>query len=65
MLPPRLQEWSLSPCIAEETNKKDLELVRKEQLEVRDILKELDKRHKVRINCIENFIYACIQTNYL
>ncbi|XP_050423649.1 CXXC-type zinc finger protein 1-like [Adelges cooleyi] len=46
VLPPRLQEWSLSPCIAEETNKKNLEVVRKEQLEVRDILKELDKRHK-------------------
>ncbi|XP_026814489.1 CXXC-type zinc finger protein 1-like [Rhopalosiphum maidis] len=46
VLPPRLQEWALSPCIAEETNKKNLEVVRKEQLEVRDILKELDKRHK-------------------
>jgi len=47
VLPPRLQEWGLSPCIAEESNKKNLEVVRKEQLEVRDILKELDKRHKV------------------
>ncbi|XP_050524287.1 CXXC-type zinc finger protein 1 [Daktulosphaira vitifoliae] len=46
VLPPRLQEWSLSPCIAEESNKKDLEVVRKDQLEVRDVLKELDKRHK-------------------
>lgn len=33
--------------MAEVTNKKNLEAVRKEQLEVRDILKELDKRHKV------------------
>lgn len=49
VLPPRLQEWALSPCVAEETNKKNLEVVRKEQLEVRDILKELDKRHKVII----------------
>lgn len=46
VLPPRLQEWGLSSCVAEETNKKHLEVVRKEQLEVRDILKELDKRHK-------------------
>lgn len=49
-MPPRLQEWSLSPCTAEETNKKNLEAVRKEQLEVRDVLKELDKRHKVIYN---------------
>lgn len=45
MLPQRIQEWSLCHCIAEENNKKALETVRKQQLEVRRILHELDKRH--------------------
>lgn len=48
----------MSPCAAEELNKKNLEAVRKEQLEVRDILKELDKRHKVIISLnILSFIH--------
>ncbi|CAH0388986.1 unnamed protein product [Bemisia tabaci] len=46
VLPPRIQEWSLSPCIAEENNKRQLDAIRKQQLEVRDVLQELDKRHK-------------------
>ncbi|EEB20258.1 cpg binding protein, putative [Pediculus humanus corporis] len=45
VLPQRIQEWSLCHCIAEENNKKALETVRKQQLEVRRILHELDKRH--------------------
>ncbi|VVC28678.1 Zinc finger, PHD-type,Zinc finger, FYVE/PHD-type,CpG binding protein, C-terminal,Zinc finger [Cinara cedri] len=46
VLPQRIHEWMMRPSIAEKSNKKNLEAVRKEQLEVRDILKELDKRHK-------------------
>lgn len=49
VLPQRIQEWALSPCIAEEINKKELESVRRQQLEVRGILQELDKRHMVCI----------------
>ncbi|XP_025834338.1 CXXC-type zinc finger protein 1-like [Agrilus planipennis] len=45
VLPQRIQEWALSPCIAEEKNIKALDQVRKQQLEVRQILQELDKRH--------------------
>lgn len=36
----------MSPCTAEENNKKQLESVRRQQLEVRAILQELDKRHR-------------------
>ncbi|XP_050306350.1 CXXC-type zinc finger protein 1 isoform X2 [Anthonomus grandis grandis] len=46
VLPQRLQEWSLSPTVAEEMNIKALDQVRKQQVEVRTILQELDKRHK-------------------
>ncbi|PSN52659.1 CXXC-type zinc finger protein 1 [Blattella germanica] len=46
VLPQRLQEWALSPCQAEESNKRALESIRKHQAEVQMILKELDKRHK-------------------
>ncbi|XP_076257143.1 CXXC-type zinc finger protein 1-like [Rhynchophorus ferrugineus] len=46
VLPQRLQEWALAPSAAEEKNRKALDQVRKQQLEVRQILKELDKRHR-------------------
>lgn len=46
VLPQRLQEWALSPSVAEEKNIKALDQVRKQQLEVRQILQELDKRHR-------------------
>ncbi|XP_060533176.1 CXXC-type zinc finger protein 1 [Cylas formicarius] len=46
VLPQRLQEWALSPSAAEELNIKALDQVRKQQLEVREILHELDKRHR-------------------
>ncbi|RZF37140.1 hypothetical protein LSTR_LSTR015330 [Laodelphax striatellus] len=46
VLPQRIHEWTLSNCIAEEMNKRELESVRKQQLEVRGVLQELDKRHK-------------------
>lgn len=67
VLPQRIQEWALSPSMAEEKNIKGflfvqiflfynnkivcfffvaLDQVRKQQMEVKQILQELDKRHK-------------------
>ncbi|CAG9832145.1 unnamed protein product [Diabrotica balteata] len=46
ILPQRLHEWSLTPPAAEETNKKALDQIRKQQVEVQQILQELDKRHR-------------------
>lgn len=46
ILPARIQERNLSLCYAELKNKRDLKEIRQKQLEVRDILKALDKRHK-------------------
>lgn len=46
MLPQRLQEWSLSPCSAEEANKRSLEQIRSQQIAVQATLLQLDKRHK-------------------
>jgi len=45
VLPQRLQEWSLTACIAEQNNRRALESVRKQQHDVRIILHELEKRH--------------------
>ncbi|CAH0548993.1 unnamed protein product [Brassicogethes aeneus] len=46
VLPQRIQEWSLSPSTAEGSNIKALDQVRRQQMEVKQILQELDKRHK-------------------
>ena len=46
VLPQRIQEWNLSPCKAEEQNKKTLDIIRAKQVTVRATLAELDKRHK-------------------
>lgn len=46
VLPQRIQEWAMSPCIAETMNRQQLETVRRQQKEVRAVLKELDKRHE-------------------
>lgn len=46
VLPQRLQEWALTPAMAEEMNIKALDQVRKQQAEVKQILQELDKRHR-------------------
>lgn len=43
-MPQRIQEWALSPCEAETRNRQNLEKVRAQQIEVRRILEELDKR---------------------
>jgi len=46
VLPQRIQEWSLTPCVAEEKNKKSLEQVRNQLKEVRSLLADLDERHR-------------------
>lgn len=45
ILPQRIQQWNSSPCTAEENNKKQLEGVRRQQVEARCALQELDQRH--------------------
>lgn len=45
VLPQRIQEWNLSRCVAEENNKKQLDIIRSKQAVVRATLAELDKRH--------------------
>ncbi|XP_065205552.1 CXXC-type zinc finger protein 1-like [Planococcus citri] len=46
ILPARVQERNFSTCYAELNNKRDLVEIKKKQVEVRDILRALDKRHK-------------------
>lgn len=46
-MPQRIQEWGLTPCIAEEKNKKELEQIRKQQTDAREALEELDLKQKV------------------
>lgn len=60
MLPQRLQEWSLTACIAEQNNRRALESVRKQQHDVRRILQELDKRHVELDRIIERAKLASI-----
>uniref|UniRef100_T1IQM7 CXXC-type zinc finger protein 1 n=1 Tax=Strigamia maritima TaxID=126957 RepID=T1IQM7_STRMM len=45
ILPQRIQQWNTSPCIAEEKNKQTLEVIRRQQVEAREKLRELDSRH--------------------
>lgn len=63
VLPQRIQEWALSPSVAEELNIKALDQVRKQQVEVQQILQELDKRHKELDIVIERAKNANIDPN--
>lgn len=60
VLPQRIQEWSLTPCIAEQNNRRALESVRKQQHDVRRILQELDKRHAELDRIVERAKHASI-----
>lgn len=60
VLPQRLQEWGLSPCIAEQNNGSALENVRRQKDEVRRILQELDKRHAELDKIVERARHAVI-----
>ncbi|XP_037026766.1 CXXC-type zinc finger protein 1-like [Bradysia coprophila] len=46
VLPQRIQEWNLSPCIAEEENKVQLDNIRAKKMTVRATLAQLDERQK-------------------
>jgi hypothetical protein len=54
-LPQRIQEWGLTPCIAEEKNKKELEQIRKQQTDAREALEELDLKQKVKFHLVFSF----------
>lgn len=45
VLPQRIQEWNLSPCLAEEKNKQQLENIRKKLAMVRATLQDLDRKN--------------------
>ncbi|KAF5280187.1 hypothetical protein FQA39_LY18104 [Lamprigera yunnana] len=63
VLPQRIQEWIISPCVAEDLNIKALDQVRKNQLEVSLVLQELDKRHKELDYIVERAKNAVIDPN--
>lgn len=63
VLPQRLQEWALTPSGAEELNIKALDQVRKQQVEVKQILQELDKRHRELDIIVERAKNATIDPN--
>ncbi|XP_076469080.1 CXXC-type zinc finger protein 1-like isoform X1 [Babylonia areolata] len=46
ILPSQIQRWQSSPCVGEDSNKKTLEKVRKEQEVVRISIGELDRKHQ-------------------
>lgn len=62
VLPQRIQEWSLTSCVAEQNNRRALENVRKQQHDVRRILQELDKRHAELDRIVERAKHASIDS---
>lgn len=60
VLPHRLQEWALTPCISEQSNIKALENIRKQQNDVKKILQELDKRNFDLDRIVERARHATI-----
>ncbi|XP_045116189.1 CXXC-type zinc finger protein 1-like isoform X2 [Portunus trituberculatus] len=45
VLPQRIQEWKMSECVAETKDIRQLEKIRRQQLEAREVLQQLDQRH--------------------
>lgn len=45
ILPQRIQEWNAAPCVAEQRNRKALEVVRNEIAKAQSSLRSLDKQH--------------------
>ncbi|XP_014218351.1 CXXC-type zinc finger protein 1 [Copidosoma floridanum] len=62
VLPQRLQEWALTPCIAEQNNKIALDNVRRQQQDVKRILQELDKRHSELDKIVERAKHAAVES---
>ncbi|XP_045164491.1 CXXC-type zinc finger protein 1-like isoform X1 [Mercenaria mercenaria] len=44
LLPPKIQQWQSSPCVAEEKNRRTLDKIRQEQMEARQKLVELEMK---------------------
>lgn len=63
ILPQRLNEWSLTPCIAEQNNRHALDNIRRQQYEVKRILHELDKKHAEIDRIVERARNATIDPN--
>lgn len=63
VLPTRLSEWGLTPCQAELSNSSQLEKVRAAQTGVREILRELDKRHMELDSILEVSKRAVVDTS--
>lgn len=45
VLPQRIQEWKMSECVSENRDIRQLEKIRRQQLEAREVLRQLDQRH--------------------
>lgn len=60
LLPPKIQQWQSSPCVAEEKNKRTLEKIRRQQMEARQKLGELDQRHQELDSIVEKAKHARI-----
>ncbi|XP_041349665.1 CXXC-type zinc finger protein 1-like [Gigantopelta aegis] len=65
ILPSRIQQWQSSPCVAEEGNKKVLEKIRRQQMDARIQLGELDKRHQALDALIERAKHATVDPEQL
>ncbi|XP_054280680.1 CXXC-type zinc finger protein 1-like [Macrosteles quadrilineatus] len=63
VLPQRIQEWAVTPSIAETMNRQQLDTIRKQQWEVKNILQELDKRHLELDAILERAKNALIEEN--
>ena len=60
LLPPKIQQWQSSPCVAEEKNKRTLEKIRREQMEARQRLGELELRQQELDALVEKAKHAKI-----
>lgn len=65
ILPQRIQEWNLSPCHAEEQNKRQLDAVRGKQATVKATLLELDKRHRELDQLVERAKHCALDPRAL
>ena len=60
ILPQRIQQCQVTPCIAEENNKVSLETIRNGQLEARQKLVQLDMKHRQLDKLIERAKHATV-----
>lgn len=44
ILPQRIQQWNTTPCAAEESSKKNLEIIRNQQMKAQQLLAQLDRK---------------------